>query len=481
MKKIERSLYVNTILKLIVIVFLGFSSCKGPVQKPNIILIMTDDQGWYDAGFNGNDDIRTPELDALAFEGVIFDRFYSASAVCSPTRASLITGRNPLRMNIPYANKGHMENGELTIPEILKEQGYKTGHFGKWHLGTLSKTTPDANRGGKEKFTDEYSIPTEHGYDTFFCSESKVPTFDPMISPASYNEGESLHYGWSAVQNSDSTKDYGTAYWHGENQREIHNLEGDDSRVIMDRVLPFIKKSLNSKQPFFTTIWFHTPHLPVVSDSVHRSYYGEMGLAEQLYYGSITAMDEQVGRLWEVLEEAGVEDETILFFCSDNGPEVKTPGSAGIFRERKRSLYEGGVRVPAFVIWKNHLEGGRRIDYPAVTSDYLPTILDILDIEYPLERPLDGVSILGAMKGVDTERQKPIGFICTPKISWVSHQYKLIGDEKGNQFELYDLLNDKAEKENIIEEYPQIAEKMKAELFQWLSSVENSGRGMDYE
>lgn len=137
--------------------------------------------------------------------------------------------------------------------------------------------------------------------------------------------------------------------------------------------------------------------------------------------------------------------------------------------------------MPAFVIWKNQLEGGRRIDYPAVTSDYLPTILDILDIEYTLERPLDGVSILRAMNGVDTERQKPIGFICTPKISWVSHQYKLIGDKEGSQFELYDLLKDKAETEDIIEEYPQIAEKMKTELSQWLSSVENSAKGMDYD
>ncbi len=472
---------MRQLLQLLLILVLGISSCKGPVQKPNIILIMTDDQGWFDAGFNGNAEIRTPNLDSLAFQGVIFDRFYSASAVCSPTRASLITGRNPLRMNIPYANKGHMEDGELTIPEILKGQGYKTGHFGKWHLGTFSKTIPDANRGGREKFTDDYSIPTEHGYDAFFSTESKVPTFDPMISPASFNPGESLGYGWSAVQNSDSAKDYGTAYWQGENQRAIHNLDGDDSRVIMDRVLPFIEKSLDESQPIFATIWFHTPHLPVVSDSIHRSYYGEMDLAEQLYYGSLTAMDEQVGRLWEVLVEAGIEDETILFFCSDNGPERNTPGSAGLFRERKRSLYEGGVRVPAFVIWKNGLEGGRRIDFPAVTSDCLPTILEILDMEYPLDRPLDGISILGAMKGIDTERQSPIGFICSPGISWVSNQYKLIGDENGNQFELYDLLNDKSEKKNIIEEYPQIAAKMKTELFQWLHSVESSGKGMDYE
>ena len=369
------------LLRLYLIVGIGLFSCKGPDQRPNIILIMSDDLGWYDVGFNGNTEIKTPYLDSLAANGIVFDRFYSASAVCSPTRASLITGRNPLRMNIPYANTGHMKAEEITIAEILKREGYATGHFGKWHLGTLSLTVPDANRGGREEFIDEYSIPTEHGYDTFFCTESKVPTFDPMVFPISFMEGESKRYGWRAVKNSDSTHLYGTAYWAGENQKEINNISGDDSRIIMDRVLPFIANSRKENRPFFTTIWFHTPHLPVVSDEVHRSYYSDMDLAKQLYYGTITAMDEQVGRLWLKLKDAGIEEETIVFFCSDNGPEVKTPGSAGIFRERKRSLYEGGVRVPAFVIWKNNMQGGRRIEFPAVTSDYMPTILDILDME----------------------------------------------------------------------------------------------------
>jgi len=334
--------------------------------------------------------------------------------------------------------------------------------------------------GGREEFIDEYTIPTDHGYDIYFCTESKVPTYDPMVYPDSFRKGESKRYGWRAIASKDSTMNYGTSYWTGEDQKELVNVEGDDSRVIMDRVLPFIDKALKEDQPFFTTIWFHTPHLPVVSDSLHRSYYSEMDLAKQLYYGTITAMDEQVGRLWEKLEESGIQDETIIFYCSDNGPEVGTPGSAGIFRERKRSLYEGGVRVPAFVIWKNHLEGGRRIDLPAVTSDYLPTILDILDLEYPRARPLDGISILGALSGQKTERTKAIGFICRSQISWVTNQYKLISADEGENFELYDLIHDKSEKVNIIEEHPGIAEGLKADLLVWLNSVENSKNGMDY-
>lgn len=470
----------------LLILLLAVTSCtegvyKESTQKPNIILIMSDDHGWYDVGFNGNAEIKTPNMDALAANGVIFDRFYAASAVCSPTRASLITGRNPLRTNIPYANNGHLRKGEITIPEILKEHGYITGHYGKWHLGTLSQTEKDANRGGKPQFTDEYTIPTEHGYDTFFCTESKVPTYDPMIYPTKFIKGESKLFGWCAVENKDSIKNYGTAYWNAENSKVSTNLEGDDSRIIMDRVIPFIEEAYNKSNPFFTTIWFHTPHLPVVSDSIHRNLYNGLDLRKQIYYGSITAMDEQIGRLWAKLEELGISENTILFYCSDNGPEVNTPGSAGPFRERKRSLYEGGIRVPAFAVWPDEFEKGKRTDFPMVTSDYLPTILDILDVKYPDDRPLDGMSIVDAIDAKMLEREKPIGFICRPQISWVTDRYKLIGDIKGEHFEMYDLLNDPSEKENIIDQNLEIAENMKSDFSEWLKSVENSKNGLDYK
>ncbi|SOE23013.1 Arylsulfatase A [Spirosomataceae bacterium TFI 002] len=445
--------------------------------KPNIILIMTDDQGWFDVGFNGNDEIKTPNLDALAAKGIILDRFYAASAVCSPTRASLITGRNPLRMDIPYANNGHMKTEEITIPELLKKEGYTTGHFGKWHLGTLSKTVLDANRGGKPQFEKDYSIPSQHGYDQFFCTESKVPTFDPLIQPANFKEGESLRYGWRAVEENEASKAYGTAFWNKEKESETNNLEGDDSRVIMDRVIPFIE---NADKPFFSTLWFHTPHLPVVSDKTHRNIYKKLDIEKQLYYGTITAMDEQMGRLWNKLEELGVAENTIIFFCSDNGPERDTPGSAGIFRERKRSLYEGGVRVPAFVVWKGNFSSGQRIDFPMSTSDYLPTIVDLLAIKYPDTRPIDGISILDALEGKERQRTKPMGFICTPQISWVTQQYKLITDEKLTKFELYDLFSDKSEKHNVISDFPEVAANMKTDLLLWLKSVERSSEGLDY-
>lgn len=473
---------MKLILSLFLIALIGFQSCKEIDEKrPNIILIMTDDQGSGDVGFNGNKKIITPHLDSMATAGVILNRFYSASAVCSPTRASLITGRNPLRMNIPYANTGFMKKEEITLPEILKKEGYHTGHFGKWHLGTFTTTELDANRGGRPEHNSAYTIPTDHGYDTFFATESKVPTYDPMVFPDSFSEGEGKRFGWKAMERDQGKSPYGTNYWTDKEQKATENLEGDNSRIIMDRVLPFIDQSLENKQSFFTTIWLHTPHLPVVSDSLHRSLYDSLSLEEQIYYGSITAMDEQIGRLWKSLESNNIQEETIIFFCSDNGPERNTPGSAGPYRARKRSLYEGGVRVPAFMIWKGNVPGNRKVDYPMVTSDYLPTIVDILGLEYNNKRPLDGKSFFKAIQGLETEREDPIGFICQPQVSWLTDQYKLIGEKELDSFELYDILNDPYEKNNIIDQKPEIAKELEIDLRTWLLSVENSKREADYQ
>ncbi len=473
-------LRIRSTLSILCLASLCSGSCSRDVERPNIILIMTDDQGWYDAGFNGNEEIRTPHLDSLAAWGIILDRFYSASAVCSPTRASVLTGRNPLRTDIPYANSGHLREGEITLPEILQREGYATGHFGKWHLGTFTTASLDANRGGKEAFIDDYSLPTQHGYDEYFATESKVPTFDPMVYPASFEAGESLRYGWKARQNEDSILSYGTAYWEREGQRVHSNLNGDDARVIMDRVIPFVERSVRERTPFFATVWFHTPHLPVVSDPAHRQAYAALDLRRQLYFGTISAMDQQIGNLWQNLVKLGIEEETLIFFCSDNGPEERTPGSAGGFRGRKRSLYEGGVRVPAFVLWKGHLPGGTRSEFPMVTSDYLPTILDILQLDYPDDRPLDGVSVLPALRGEQARRDEPIGFICQPHVSWVTHRYKLIGALEGDDFELYDLPADSAEQENLIERFPSQARNLEVELTTWRMSVEESRNGADY-
>jgi arylsulfatase A-like enzyme len=304
-----------------------------------------------------------------------------------------------------------------------------------------------------------------------------------MIKPVVYDtlNGESLRYGWKAVINKANSENYGTFYWKGTEQVENENLDGDDSRIILDRVIPFIEKSVEKNQPFFSAIWIHTPHLPVVADQEAMADYSPYSHQEQIYYAAISAMDKQVGRLWKKLKELNVTENTMIWFCSDNGPEQDTPGSAGPFRERKRSLYEGGVRVPAFCIWPGTIKGGQVTDFPAFTSDYLPTIIDLLNVDYPSERPIDGISLTEILEGKEKERAKPMGFQFQGKMSWVTQKYKLISIDKGKTFELYNLLSDKGETENIINENLELADKMKSELMAWVESCEMSNKGNDYK
>ncbi len=468
--------------------FILLLSCQENVNdqvlQPNILMIMCDDLGWGDVGFNGNKDIATPHLDKLAQGGIIFSRFYAACPVCSPTRASCLTGRSPYRMGIPTANAGHLPEEEITIPELLSDKGYATGHFGKWHLGTFSKDLRDSNRGGKPETESHYSPPSRHGYDEYFCTEAKVPTYDPMIKPVQFDtaQGESLRYGWKAVPADGQREAYGTRYWSREGSPETQNTAGSNARIIMDRVLPFIEENNLKKRPIFSTIWFHTPHLPVVTSDENRQAYPNHSLVEQLHYGSITAMDKQVGRLIDTLHSLAMLENTLIFFCSDNGPEDRTPGSAGPFRERKRSLYEGGVRVPAFVYWPQEIASPEQIENAIYTSDYLPTILDLLDIAYPDEsRPLDGMSVAPLITGSGGAARSPMGFqFHQEKRSWVTDQHKLISTDGGGTFELYDLLHDPEEKNNLAGTHADLAEKMRAELEVWMESCRASERGEDY-
>jgi arylsulfatase A-like enzyme len=469
-----KQFYMNKIAFLLFLTIIMHFSCREPVRKPNIIMIMADDLGWADVGFNGADKVRSPQLDALAKQGIILDRFYAASPVCSPTRASCLTGRHPHRLGITNANTGHLTKEEITLPEILKKEGYFTGHFGKWHLGTLTTKEKDSNRGrpGEAK---HYSIPTMHGYDKFFCTEAKVPTYDPLVRPLKFDstQSESLRYGWRALEENEGRINYGTNYWIAEETLVLDNVEGDDSKIIMDRVLPFVDEAVKNESPFFTTIWFHSPHLPVVADKEMRALYPSFSLAEQLYYGTISGLDQQVGRLWQYLKTLEIADNTLIWFCSDNGPENNTPGSAGPFRERKRSLYEGGVRVPAFVVWKDHWNGGVRLEYPMVTSDYLPTILDLLGINGLFDRSIDGISLQKGLCGENNVREEPIGFLYQKRMSWVNQQYKLISVDAGLTYELYDLILDPGEETDLAGHYPEQVDKLKKALLDWSHTVKS--------
>lgn len=437
--------------------------CKAlPKERPNIILIMADDMGWGDVGFNGNKQIKTPHLDALASSGLVMERFYSGAPLSSPTRASVLTGRNSFRTGVFSANVGILRREETTISERLKAEGYATGFFGKWHLGTLAAEGLDANRGRPEN-KHLYNPPAWHGFDVSFVTESKVPTFDPMVKPLQNDERF-----WDYVYTGDSVVPYGTAYWDGTGSRVTESVSGDDSRLILDRVLPFMDESVRKGAPFLSVIWFHAPHLPCVAGPEHAALYELLSLEERNYYGCITALDEQVGRLVAYLKTKDIYQTSIIFFCSDNGPELKTPGSPGGFRGKKRSLYEGGIRVPGIMCWPAKIPGGSRLTQPCSTSDYLPTLLDITGSSSGEKRELDGESIWPLIMKQRTERTKPLVFCSDRQGAVIEGDYKLYY-AKG-KYELYNIAQDAGEKKDILSLYPEKKEKLEKILKQHIES-----------
>ena len=464
----------------LLLLLICYSCSSSREQLPNIIMLMADDMGWGDAAYNGHPHMKTPQLDQMAAEGLVFQRFYAAAPVCSPTRGSVLTGRHPFRYGIYYANVGSLPKDEITLAEMLKGKGYVTGHFGKWHLGTLSRIVRDSNRGGRVQDTSHYSPPWQHGFHVCFSTEAKVPTWNPMITP----DREAGGVGPGSAEGDF----YGTYYWTGEGCLETRSLEGDDSRVIMDRVVPFIRNAVRHDRPFLAVVWFHTPHSPVVAGEEYLDKYTGLGDNYRHYYGTITAMDEQIGRLRKELEDLQIARNTMIWFTSDNGPAAtgggpgdfkggRQQGETGGFRERKESLYEGGIRVSGILVWPEKIAEHRETDFPAVTTDYFPTILDLLDISLENHPGLDGISLREVIESDSIHlRNRPIGFQSayrnTFMTAWSDDRFKLVSKDDRESYELYDILVDPYEEKDISAEFPEVVRAMALELDAWLSSFD---------
>jgi len=457
---------------------LGTGERSADPLRPNVVLLMADDLGWADVGFNGNQVVQTPELDAMASEALVFDRFYAAAPVCSPTRGSCLTGRHPYRYGITHANVGHLPESELTLAEYLKPFGYSSGHFGKWHLGTLSLEGRDSNRGG-DRHHEHYSPPSRHGFDTYFSTEAKVPTWDPMWRPSGATQ-----IWWDPVE-ATKRKPYGTAYWNSKGRIE-QGVDGDDSALIMSQALAFMETAQIEDKPFLAVIWFHAPHLPVVAGKQWSEPYASLGAYHRHYYGCITAMDAQIGRLRSFLQQKGLSDHTMLWFCSDNGPEGKSyaaPGSAMPFQGRKRSLLEGGIRVPAMLEWPSMITEARRTNLPAVTSDYLPTVADFLGEPLP-DRPYDGLSLRPVIENVDSVAHtslasRSIGFQSGNQGVWMRGTMKYYAAENGTQEWLFDLSHDAREARNLASTSPTVLKSLRSAFLDWQASCLDSLQSQD--
>lgn len=451
-------------------------------KLPNIILVMADDLGYGDLACYGNPVVKTPHLDAMAREGIRFNRFYSGAPVCSPTRGSCLTGRHPYRYGIPWAGRHPLPEDEVTLAEALKQKAYSSGHFGKWHLGGLSRTVIQS------EFPDgpsPYSPPWENGFDEAFSTESMVPNYNPYyhvggrIGTDDYRQVQSEPVDRGQRSGGHVWKE---RYWTGPGEVVDEWLEGDDSKIIMDRALEFIQNKTEENIPFLAVIWFHTPHTPVVAGNEYRSLYPGRSLPEQHWFGSITAMDDQIGRLRSQLRSAGIADNTILWFCSDNGPSyIHDYNSAGSLRGKKSELYEGGIRVPAILEWPSRFQDPQIVNIPVSTSDFYPTLLAITNTEVENQPALDGENILPILEGRRKHRD-PIGFLsplASPlrkqetrveeQYALIDEQYKLISVDNGLSFQLYDLIADEGERRNIALDQAEVFADMKQKLQDWIT------------
>jgi len=403
--------------------------------KTNIILCMTDDQGWTDVSYNEkgrlvNGKFKTAELDKMAASGLRFDRFYAGAACCSPTRGSCLTGRNPYRYGVTSPGQP-LKLQEKTIAQALAAAGYKTAHFGKWHLN--GKSGP-----GKPIEKDDPLNPGAFGFQTWF-----------------------------------SVSNYFNANWTFSRGGTPVETKGDGSDVIVAEALKWLDglKAQAPGQPFFALIWFGSPHVPCAPLPADLEAAG--GDKE---LGEIAGVDRAMGTLRKGLRERGIADNTMLWFNSDNG----RPGTNAPLKGGKGGISEGGIRVPGICEWPARVKPGRT-SVPAVTSDFYPTILEAAGVEMPKGKPqpIDGISLMPLLDGKMTERPRPIGFMSGKTAALSDNRYKLLVNGQSRQ--LYDLIEDLGESKDLSTEKPEIVEKMGKVLDEWTASVRKSREGADYK
>lgn len=405
-------------------------------RRPNFVLVMADDQGWGQVGYNGHPILVTPHLDAMAEAGIRFNRFYAAGPVCSPTRASVLTGRTHLRTGVP--SHGHnLCLQEKTLPQALKKLGYVTGHFGKWHLNGVRGA-------GVPIPAEDPNHPGHYGFDQWL-SATNYFDIDPLLS----------------------------------RKGNFEAFQGDSSNVVVREALNFMSQQ-NKESPFLAVIWYGSPHNPQRAVDRDRRGLPEGKLADHL--GEIVGIDRSIGVLRQGLRDLGIHRETLVWYCSDNGGLNIDPDAVGILRGHKGDLFEGGIRVPGIIEWPGHIQP-QVTDFPASTMDIAPTIIDLLNLpEDSLLEVLDGESIAALFDGKTPTRKHAIPFRFQRGAAMINGDYKLISTKvkDDTSWQLFDLAKDPGETMDLAAELPERFTAMTSQAKAMLTSVDASFEGKDY-
>ena len=416
--------------------FALFAVVQSHAAQPNIVLVMSDDQGWGQTGYNHHPHLKTPNLDAMAASGIRFNRFYAAASTCSPTRASVLTGRTPKRSGVPaIGNRLCLQ--EKTLPQALKAAGYVTGHLGKWHLNGVGGY-------GIPVLPDDPNHPGHYGFDEWLSATNFFDN-DPLMS----------------------------------RNGEFVALKGESSELMVEEALQFMQAQ--KCKPFMAVIWYASPHFPFRASESDREGLpsGEKDrLANHL--GEIVAIDRSVGMLRKGLRDMDIAENTLVWYCSDNGGLPDDPDSVGGLQGHKGSLHEGGIRVPGILEWPGRIQP-LTTDFPASTMDIFPTLVDLLEL--PADSLLavhDGESLLPLFDGKTPVRQHPIPF--TSKGSaFIAGNLKLYkGNSRKDPWQLFDLKADPGETIDVSKEHPQRYKELLAHAEKTLVSVEASYQGKDY-
>jgi arylsulfatase A-like enzyme len=418
----------------------GFvGSSIAAAATPNIIFVMADDMGWGQTGYRGHPLLKTPNLDAMAANGLRFERFYAGNPVCSPTRACVLTGRTNDRAGV-LSHGYALRLQEKTIAQALKAAGYATGHFGKWHLNGFKGP-------GAPVLADDPRSPAAFGFDEYVSATNFID-MDPYLGRNGVPE----------------------------------KISGDSSEIVVAEALRFIEKQHAAGKPVFTVIWYGTPHSPFRASEADKAPFGELNGASADHHGELVAMDRSIGTLRAKLRELGIADNTMLVFNSDNGglPEI-TPNTTGGLRGNKGTVYEGGLRVPGIIEWPVAIKP-RITSHPACVVDLFPTVADIVGLPQDVfVRPLDGVSLKPLFAGDTGPRAQPLGFRYGKKAAFIDNQHKLLtNDLSKDVFELYDLDSDPHETKNIATEKPELLANIKQRFLAWNTGVQASFEGRDY-